>query len=117
MLWSWCLNSGDTATICGKSRIAIASSYVICFRVSISVVGRCPNTGKRNTNSTFDPSDCTRFSTLEFSPFTTDEITITVITPITIPRIVNPLRSLFSRSVSSAIVTVSPMLPIAIRSA
>src|SRR6202011_3842012 len=72
-----------------------------------SVVGRCPNTGNRKTNSTFDPSDCTSPSTPAFSPFTTDEMTITVITPITIPRIVRPLRSLFVRSVSSAITTVS----------
>ena len=42
-----------------------------------------------------------------FSPATTDEMMITVITPITIPRIVSPLRSLLVRSVSSAILTVS----------
>ncbi len=85
----------------------MASSKVICFRVSISVVGRTPITGNRKTQITLVPSDSTRFETLEFNPLITDEITITVITPITIPRIVSPLRSLFARSVFSAIVTVS----------
>jgi hypothetical protein len=44
---------------------------------------------------------------LLFSPFTTDEITMTVITPMTIPKMVSPLRSLFVRRVSIAMRTVS----------
>ena len=83
------------------------------MRVSISVVGRWPNTGKRKTNSTFEPSDSTSPATLWFSPLTTDEMVITVITPITMPRMVSPLRSLFARSVSIAMVTVSLKSPFA----
>ena len=92
----------------------MASSYVICLRLSISVVGLPLKTGKRKTNNTFEPNEETRFETLLFSPFTTDEITITVITPITMPRMVRPLRSLLVRSVSSAITTVSFASPIVI---
>ncbi len=40
-----------------------------------------------------------------------EEMVITVITPITMPRIVSPLRSLFARSVSSAIWVVSRTSP------
>ena len=65
-------------------------------------------------NKTLEPRDCTSPSTLVFRPLTTDEMVITVITPITMPRMVNPLRSLLERSVSSAMVTVSFRSPIRI---
>ena len=42
-------------------------------------------------------------STLEFNPRTTDEITITIMMPITTPRIVSPDRILLVRIVSQAI--------------
>jgi hypothetical protein len=42
------------------------------------------------------------FCTLLFSPRTTEEIVITVATPITIPRIVNPERILLRTRVSDA---------------
>src|ERR1700735_2665816 len=89
---------------------------VNCLRVSISVVGRTPRTGNRNTHSTLVPLGSTIPETLPFNPLITEEIVITVITPITIPRIVNPERSLFARNVSSAIVTVSLRSPIRIQS-
>src|ERR1019366_558719 len=62
----------------------------------------------------FEPSDCTSPDTLLFNPFTTDEMVITVITPMTMPRMVSPLRSLFARSVFSAIATVSFRSPLRI---
>src|SRR5664279_2927710 len=54
---------------------------------------------------TLVPSEFTSACTLLFRPLMTDEIVITVVTPITMPRIVNPERSLFVRRVSSAIRT------------
>src|SRR5579863_8376679 len=44
-----------------------------------------------------------------------DEIVMTVVTPMTMPRIVRPERSLFVLSVSKAIFTDSPACPCAIR--
>jgi hypothetical protein len=75
------------------------------LRANISAVGRTPITGNRNTHNTFVPNCATKFDTDEFNPLITDEIVITVITPITIPRIVSPERILFARNVSSAIFT------------
>jgi hypothetical protein len=75
------------------------------LRDSISVVGFTPITGKRKTHSTFVPKEATSVETDEFSPLITDEIVMTVITPMTMPRIVSPERSLFARKVSSAIFT------------
>jgi len=45
---------------------------------------------------------------------TTDEMVMTVITPITMPRMVSPLRILLARNVPSAIVTVSLKSPLRI---
>src|SRR6266568_1624834 len=83
--------------------MAMASSYVSSLRFSISAVGR-PKfiTSIWNANTMFDPICCTMFCTLLFSPRTTEEIVITVVTPITIPRIVNPERILLRTSVVNA---------------
>ncbi len=75
------------------------------LRASISAVGRTPIIGSRPIQNTFDPSELIKLETRLLIPFTTDEIAMTVETPITIPRIVNPERSLFVRTVSSAIFT------------
>ena len=72
---------------------------------ALSAVGRTPITGNRNIHNTFVPNCATISETEAFNPVITEEIVITVITPITIPRIVNPERILFARSVSSAIFT------------
>ena len=64
-------------------------------------------TGKRKMKRTLEPSDWTRSPTLLFRPLTTDEMMMTVMTPMTMPRMVSPLRSLLVRRVSSAILTVS----------
>src|SRR3569833_1634023 len=48
------------------------------------------------------------------SPVITDEIVIMVVTPMTIPRIVSPERSLFVLRVSRAILTDSRVCPCAI---
>src|ERR1017187_2232068 len=84
------------------------------LRVSCSVVGRTPITGMWKTQKTFEPRELTQSETRLFSPLMTDEIVITVVTPITIPRIVNPDRSLLALNVSSAILTDSRVCPCAI---
>ena len=84
------------------------------LRDSISVVGRTPITGIWNTQKTFEPSELTQSLTRLFNPLMTDEIVMTVVTPITMPSTVSPERSLFVRSVSSAILTDSSVCPCAI---
>jgi len=68
----------------------------------ISVVGRTPITGNRNTHSTLVPIASTMPETLPFSPLITEEIVITVITPITIPRTVRNERKGLRRRTSTA---------------
>src|ERR1700691_269472 len=94
------------------SRIAFASSTVSILRASISAVGRTPMMGRRPIQNTFDPSELMKLETRLLIPFTTDEMAITVETPMTIPRIVNPERSLLVRTVSSAIFTDSRVCPV-----
>ena len=53
------------------------------------------------------PNDFTRSEICLFNPFTTDEMMITVVTPITMPRMVSAERSLLERSVSRAMPTAS----------
>ena len=77
------------------------------MRVSISVVGLPVKTGKRKTKRMFEPSELTRFWTFELRPLTTDEMTMTVMTPMTMPRMVSEERSLLVRRVSSAMAMVS----------
>src|ERR1700675_1612946 len=55
----------------------------------------------------FDPIASTDPITFEFSPFTTALMAITVLTPITIPRIVRNERRGFRRSASNASPTAS----------
>ena len=52
--------------------------------------------------SVFDPSRSTRSLISPFSPSMMEATAITVVTPITIPRMVRPERTLRARSVSSA---------------
>ena len=54
-----------------------------------------------------EPMSFTMFSTLLLSPRTTDEIRITIITPMTIPSTVRPERILFLMMVSSAMRRIS----------
>ena len=54
---------------------------VIC-----SVVGRTPITGMWKTQNTFEPSELTQSETRLLSPLMTEEIVITVVTPMTMPR-------------------------------
>ena len=70
------------------------------------------DTGSWNTQNTFDPSELTQSDTRLLSPLMTEEMEITVATPITMPRIVSPERILFVRSVSSAIFTDSRVCPV-----
>jgi hypothetical protein len=84
------------------------------LRASISIVGRTPITGMWNTQITFEPNWATKSLTRLLTPLMTDEIVITVETPMTMPRMVNPERSLFVRSVCSAIFTDSRVCPFAI---
>jgi hypothetical protein len=70
-------------------------------------VGREPKTGKRKTQYTLDPSDLIRPLTLPVSPLMTDEMRMTVVTPIMMPSMVRPERSLLVRSVSIAILIAS----------
>ena len=65
--------------------------------------GREPKTGKRKTQYTLDPSDLIRPLTLPESPLMTEEMRMTVVTPIMMPSMVRPERSLLVRSVSIAI--------------
>ncbi len=97
-----------TAFTCGRSRIAMASSRVSSLRVSISVVGRPKvNTSMWNAKMMSEPMSFTMFSTLEFRPRTTDEIRITIMTPMTMPSTVRPERILFLAMVSSAMRRIS----------
>ena len=59
------------------------------------------------------PSELTKSETRLLSPLMTDEMVITVVTPMTMPRMVKPERSLFVLSVSSAILTDSRVCPCA----
>ena len=52
------------------------------------------------------PSELAKSLTRLLSPLMIDEIVITVVTPITMPSIVNPERSLLALSVSRAILTI-----------
>ena len=81
------------------------------LRVSCSVVGRTPMTGMWKTQKTFDPSESAKSETRLLSPLMTEEMTITVVTPMTMPRMVRPERSLLLRSVSSAILMDSRVCP------
>ena len=83
-------------------RSAFASSMVSILRASISAVGRTLIIGRRPIQNTFDPSELIKLETRLLIPLTTDEMEMTVAIPIEMPRIVNPERSLFLRSVSSA---------------
>ena len=85
------------------------------LRASISAVGRtlidrqAPYPRRR----TFDPSELIKLETRVSMPLTTDEIAITVETPITMPSTVRPERSLLVRNVSSeAIFTDSLVWPV-----
>ena len=64
------------------------------MRASISAVGRTPITGMWKTQITFDPSELTQSDTRLLSPLITEEMEITVVTPITMPRIVKPRAQL-----------------------
>src|SRR5271157_6362789 len=77
------------------------------------MVGRTPITGMWKTQKTFDPSELTQSETRLLSPLMTDEMVITVVTPITMPRMVNPERSLLARRVSRAILMDSRVCPCA----
>ena len=60
-----------------------------------------------NAKMMSEPMSFTMFSTLEFRPRTTDEIRITIITPMTMPSTVRPERILFLTMVSSAMRRIS----------
>ena len=77
----------------------MTSSMLSFLRASISVVGRTPMTGMWNTQNTLLPSELTNSCTRLFSPLMTDEMVMTVVTPMTMPRMVRPERSLFVRMV------------------
>ena len=85
------------------------------FRVNCSVVGRTPMTGIWKTQKTLEPSELTKSFTRLLTPLMTDEMVITVVTPITMPRTVSPERSLFVLRVSRAILTDSAVCPFAIK--
>src|SRR5664279_2867572 len=61
------------------------------------MVGRTPITGIWKTQMTFEPTDFTSSSTLLLSPLMTEEMVMTVVTPITMPRMVRPERNLVVR--------------------
>jgi hypothetical protein len=86
----------------------MASSYVNSLRVRISDVGREKlNTLNLNAITMFDPIDVTCFVMFAFSPFTIDEIAMTVLTPITMPSTVSADLNLFLRMVSIAMLKLS----------
>ena len=60
------------------------------MRASCSVVGRTPMTGMWKTQNTLEPSELTQSATRLLSPLMTDEMVITVVTPMTMPRMVEP---------------------------
>src|SRR5271165_5961528 len=91
--------------------MATASSRVIRLRASISVVGRTPMTGMWKTQRTLEPMELTQVCTLLLRPLMIEEIVMTVVTPMTMPRMVRPERSLLTRTVSRAILMDSPELP------
>ena len=84
------------------------------LRASISAVGRTPITGMWNTQITLVPRALTQSFTRLFTPPITDEMVMTVLTPMTMPSTVRPERSLLVRRVSSAIFTDSRVCPLAI---
>ena len=85
------------------------------LRVSCSVVGLTPITGMWKTQKTLEPRELTKSETRLLSPLMTEEMVITVVTPMTMPRMVSPERSLFARSVSSAILMDSLVCPWAMK--
>lgn len=89
--------------------MAIASSKVSSLRVRISS-GMWPKvkTLRWKAITMSEPMDSTTSLTLEFRPLTTDDMPMTVITPMTMPRTVRPERILFLRMVSRAMAKISP---------
>jgi hypothetical protein len=87
----------------GEVRRATTSSRVSFLRASCSMVGRTPMTGMWKTQKTLEPSELTQSETRLLRPLMTDEMVMTVVTPMTMPRTVSPERSLFVLSVSKAI--------------
>ena len=81
------------------------------LRVNCSVVGRTPMTGMWKTQMTFEPMELIQSATRLLSPLITDEMVMTVVTPMTMPRMVNPERSLLALSVLRAILTDSRVCP------
>src|ERR1035437_8824986 len=70
--------------------------------------------GMRVTSKTFVPSESAISATRLLSPLMNEEMTMTVVTPMTMPRMVNPERSLLVLKVSRAILTDSLACPCAI---
>src|SRR5579871_5937969 len=60
---------------------------------------------------TLVPKEVIQSETRLLSPLMTEEMVITVVTPMTMPRMVRPERSLFTLSVSSASLTDSRVWP------
>jgi hypothetical protein len=69
------------------------------LRVSISVVGFTPISGMWKTQKTLVPSEVTQSETRLLRPLMTEEMVMTVVTPMTMPRMVSPERSLFPQRV------------------
>ncbi len=68
-------------------------------------------TGMWKTQMTLEPSELTQSETRLLRPLMTEEMVMTVVTPMTMPRTVKPERSLFVRSVSRAILMDSRVCP------
>ncbi len=63
----------------------------------------------------FVPIELAKSAMRLLSPLMMEEMAMTVVTPMTMPRMVNPERSLFALSVSKAILTDSRVCPCTIK--
>src|SRR6267154_495547 len=99
---------GEAAFTCGSFAISSANSANNSLRVNHSLGGRDSEAqGNRYAIIVSDPRSRIPPSTESFSPLITELTAITVVIPMTMPRIVSDERSRFFRSVSSAKATSS----------
>jgi len=97
---------GDAAFTCGSSAISSAHSGCNSLRVNHSLGGRESEAqGKRYAMMVSEPRSRIPPSTFSFKPLMSELTAITVVMPMTMPRIVSAERSGFLRSVSSASAT------------
>ena len=99
---------GDAADTCGRCLMSSAHSGCSSFRVNHSLGGRESEAhGKRKAMIVSEPSSRMPPSTFSFSPLITVLTVITVVIPMTMPRMVSAERNGLTRSESIASENVS----------